>query len=119
MSDPRQNFIPNADFPPKSVKFIFKQSEQMTIIAVIHFSFLGMRVLAGFDKQTMLRRKCHNTGEIFCSSYSEKFLTRQVAPSSGQQWESSTKQTRLDPQGVPDSHLAICGVPGLCSTCWN
>lgn len=92
----------------------------MTIFAVIHFSSLRMRVLAGFDKQAMLGRQCHDTEEIFCSSYSEKkFLTRQVAPSSGHQWESSTKQAGLVPQVVPDADLSICGVPGPCSTCWN
>lgn len=49
----------------------------------------------------------------------KKFLTRQVAPSSGHQWESSTKETGLVLQVVADADLALCGVHGLCSTCWN
>ena len=96
------------------------QNRHMSIFAVIHFSFLGMRVLAGFDKQTTLRRQCHDTGEIFCSSYSdEKFLTRQVAPSSGHQRESSRKQAGAVPQVVPDSDFTIHGVPSLCTASWS
>lgn len=48
--------------------------------------------------------------EVFSSSYSsKKFLKRQVAPSSGHQWESSTEQTSLVPKAVLDSDFTICG----------
>lgn len=70
-------------------------------------------MLNAFDKQSA-KGTIPYWREVLISSYSDKkFLTRQVAPSSGHLWESSTKQTVLVPQVVPDSDFTICGSPML------